>query len=302
MTALPTGLSIRPLGGTDAAAVAAVMAAEELAATGEIAIEEADILSDWQRPGFDIADSTIGVFAQEGLVGYAEHSHGDRGDAAVHPEWHGQGIGTWLAGWLTEKVRERGGRVIGMPNPEGSPGDRLLAALGWEPRWTSWVLALPQGRDLADRDLPPGYAVRAARTDEQQAAHDVLEDAFLEWSDRARETFEEFRATVLERPGREPWQLRVVVDAEETVVGVTVLIRSEIDGIAEGYVDRLAVRRDQRGRGLAQVLLNDAFAICREHGAARTTLSTDSRTGALDLYRKVGMVVTQSWVNRAARW
>ena len=64
-------------------------------------------------------------------------------------------------------------------------------------------------------------------------------------------------------------------------------------------MDRLAVRRDQRGRGLATALLADSFARAREHGATRSGLSTDSRTGALGLYERVGMEATQTWVNRA---
>jgi hypothetical protein len=43
----------------------------------------------------------------------------------------------------------------------------------------------------------------------------------------------------------------------------------------------------------------DAFARGREHGAVRSALSTDSRTGALSLYEKVGMEVVDVWVNRA---
>jgi mycothiol synthase len=55
----------------------------------------------------------------------------------------------------------------------------------------------------------------------------------------------------------------------------------------------------QRNRGLAQALLVDAFAAGRAHGALRQCLSTDSRSGALSLYEKVGMVVHDVWVNRA---
>ena len=62
-----------------------------------------------------------------------------------------------------------------------------------------------------------------------------------------------------------------------------------------GYVAQLAVRRDQRGRGLARALLVDAFERARAHGAVRSELSTDSRTGALGLYEKVGMVVTKTY-------
>jgi hypothetical protein len=43
----------------------------------------------------------------------------------------------------------------------------------------------------------------------------------------------------------------------------------------------------------------DAFTVGREHGAQSSCLSTDSRTGALGLYEKVGMRVTSVWVNRA---
>ena len=35
----------------------------------------------------------------------------------------------------------------------------------------------------------------------------------------------------------------------------------------------------------------------REHGAVRSELSTDSRTGALDLYLGLGMRVEDDWVN-----
>jgi hypothetical protein len=48
-------------------------------------------------------------------------------------------------------------------------------------------------------------------------------------------------------------------------------------------------------------MLVDAFAVARAHGATRSGLSTDSRTGALGLYEKVGMVVASNWVNRAIR-
>ena len=66
-----------------------------------------------------------------------------------------------------------------------------------------------------------------------------------------------------------------------------------------GYVAKIAVRRDHRGRGLAAPMLVDAFGCAREHGAVRCYLSTDTRAGARTLYEKVGMVVASTWVNRA---
>ena len=62
-----------------------------------------------------------------------------------------------------------------------------------------------------------------------------------------------------------------------------------------GYIAELAVRADRRGKGLARALLVDAFERARAHGATRSELSTDSRTGALSLYEHVGMRVSKSY-------
>jgi GNAT superfamily N-acetyltransferase len=294
--ALPEGLTTRPLEKTDAHDVFVLMAAQEQEDIGEVAIEEADIVSDWARPSHDLGTRSIGVWDGDTLVAYAELMGADRADTSVLPSHRGRGIGTWLAHWLQDLGRRIGSSVIGMPVPQGSPGDRLLEELGFRVRWTSWVLKLPEGATIADRALPEGYAIRTAGPDDLRAAHDVLEDAFLEWSVRERESFEDFAATTTGRPGFEPWNLRVAVDDQDAVVGVSLVLVS--DNGTTGYVDRLAVRRDQRNRGLAQALLVDSFALARAHGTTTSELSTDSRTGALGLYERVGMVPTSVWVNR----
>ena len=292
---LPDGLTSRPLVFADARAVYEVMAAQEAHDLGRVAIEEADIVGDWQRPSYDVSASTVGVFDGERLVAYAEHMGADRGDAAVHPDHRGCGIGTALARWMQDRARAAGATVVGMPVPEGSAGDRLLAALGYHVRWNSWELELPEGATVPHRDLPAGYTIREAAPADYEGCWTVLEDAFLEWSDRERESFEDFRARTTDRPGFEPWHLRLVADPDGAVVGVTFAYPFE----TMGYVARLATRKDQRGRGIAQAMLVDAFAAAREHGCATSGLNTDSRTGALGLYEKVGMRVTQNWVNRA---
>ena len=292
---LPTPLLARPLVMSDATAVYEVMAAQEAHDIGDVSIEEADIVGDWQRPSYDVSAGTIGVFDGDRLVAYAEHMGGDRGDAAVHPDYRGSGIGTTLAGWMQERARASGASVVGMPVPIDSPGDRLLQSLGYRVRWESWELQLPEGATIAARELPAGYTIREATPDDYESCWTVLEDAFLEWSVRDREPFEDFVARTIERPGFESWNLRVVTDAADEVVGVTFVHPFG----TQGYVDRIATRKDQRGQGIAQAMLVDAFAVAREHGCETSTLNTDSRTGALGLYEKVGMRVYRTWVNRA---
>jgi len=295
---LPDGLTERPLRLDDAAAVTEVMAAQELLDAGAVMIDEADIIGDWQKPSFDLAASSVGVFDGERLVAYAEVSGADRGDAAVHPDYRGRGIGTALALWMQETARAKGSTVIGMPTPVGSPGEKLLTSMGYRPRWNSWALALPEGRTIEEQPLADGYAVGEATEEQWRGAHTVLEDAFLEWADRERETWDDFSAQVLQRPGFGAWNVRVATDPSGEVVGAALVY---VDGMDVGYVPRIGVRRDQRGRGLARALLADSFTVAREHGARRSELGTDSRTGALTLYEKVGMEVTSNWVNLAKR-
>lgn len=304
---LPEGFTTRPLEPTDSAAVHALMAAQELHDIGSVEIEEEDLIAEWQRPSYDLAASSVAVLdgsdTSDGspgrIVAYAELMGADRYDVAVHPDVRGRGIGTWLAGWARDLARSRGATVVGMPVPEGSAGDRLLTSLGYRVRWTSWVLRLPAGRSIEARPLPEGYALRIATEADREQVWHVLEDAFLEWSVRDKQTFDDFAAEVWLRPGFEPWNLQVVTGPDGDVAGAVFTTISDISGTRETFVSRVAVHRDHRNRGLAQSLLVAAFAAGREHGAESSCLSTDSRTGALSLYERVGMVTDSVWVNRA---
>jgi GNAT superfamily N-acetyltransferase len=293
MTDLP-GFDTRPLTLDDSSAVYELMAAEQQQTIGRVDIEEADIVADWARPSYDLAAQSVGVLDGERLVGYAEVIGPNRGDAAVHPDHHGRGIGTWLAHWMQQLARAQGHTEIGMPVPVGSPGESLMRDLGYHVRWHSWVLVFPDSHELVEQPLPDGHTIRVAESEEdRRAAYDVVEDAFLEWSVREKSTYDDWIAQIVDRPGFEPWNLRVVVDPSGTVVGgLHIVLASE-----SGYVSKVAVRRDRRGQGLAKALLMDGFGVARDHGATRSELSTDSRTGALGLYLGLGMEISDDWVN-----
>ena len=62
----------------------------------------------------------------------------------------------------------------------------------------------------------------------------------------------------------------------------------------EGWIEQIAVAAPYRGRGIGRALLQHAFGTFwgRE---PRIGVSTDSRTGALDLYLHVGMTVRRTY-------
>jgi mycothiol synthase len=290
---LAPGLTTRPLTLDDAAAVTALIVAEELHDVGPADVTVEDVVSEWQRPSYDIATSTIGIFDGSRLVAYADLVHADFGYTGVLPTERGRGLGTALASWLEELARSRGAALVSGQVPVGTAAHRLLTARGYRERWTAWDLELPSGTEVEALPLPAGHAVRDARPEEHELVYEVIETAFSDWRDKAR--LEDFAALVWGRPGHEPWNLRVCVDPGGEIVGAT---HVHLNGDA-GYVARIAVRRDRRGRGLAAAMLADAFGLARSHGAVRCYLSTDSRTGALGLYERVGMVVSSAWVNLA---
>ena len=58
---LPAGLTSRALTLADVTAVHALIAAEEVADLGMSDTTLEDVVSDWRRPSYDVAASTIGV-------------------------------------------------------------------------------------------------------------------------------------------------------------------------------------------------------------------------------------------------
>jgi GNAT superfamily N-acetyltransferase len=293
VTALPAGLITRSLTLDDAGAVSALITAEELHDVGVADVSVEDVVAEWQRPSYDLATSSLGVFDGDRLVAYADLVQPEFGYTGVLPAERGRGIGTALADWLETLARSRGAALLSNQVPRGGAAHRLLSARGYRERWTAWDLELPEGVDVAAQPLPAGYEIREARADEHELFHEVVEDAFSEW--RTRGSLEDFAAMVWGRPGHEPWNLRVCTDPDGVVVGAT---HVHLTGDA-GYVARIAVRKDRRGLGLGGAMLADAFTLARERGAVRCYLATDSRTGALALYEKVGMRVSSAWVNLA---
>ena len=296
---LPAGFGPRRLSPDDLDEAYAVYAADEVADAGTLAIEREDVEADWARSSFDLAEDAIGIAAADGrLVAAAEVTrHGTSAEGAVLPAVRGLGLGSWLLAWTERRARALGSSTLGQTVPEGSAADALLTSHGYRIGHTAWVLELPEGRAVPERPLPDGHhLVTGGSAERERAAYDLIETAFGEWAGREPETYEDWRATTVDRPGSRPWQLRLVEDATGRAVGAAFTI---LDAQGCGYVHQVAVERAHRGRGLAQALLADAFRRARERGATRSELSTDSRTGALGLYEKVGMEVTQTWVHRS---
>ncbi len=281
---LPEGLTARPLVAGDLDAVVALMRRAETELYGEPFVDRADIASEWESPDTVPEQHLRAVFDGRSLVACASVAR-EIAVVAVDPDHTGRGIGSAITGW-TEQSQAAGGREVArqlVPEPDRAAAV-LLTERGYRPAWTGWVLGLDVGDAIAHRRLPDGIGVRAFAMADAEAAHGVIEDAFAEWITRDRSTLEAWSVENLQREGGDP-EHHVVATHDGDVVGVSVVHDSD----DASWVHQLAVRRDHRGLGIAQELLAVSFEASRGRGRPRAMLGTDSRTGALGLYERLGM-------------
>jgi GNAT superfamily N-acetyltransferase len=281
----------------DIPAVTALIRAAEEHDHGVADVTLEDVASDWQRPGFVPQDDALLVEERGRLVGYGEVP-GWRAHAAVHPETRARRIGTALLSWIEDRARQRSdtdgkirvGQTIADRNDEAR---ELLVAHGYERGHTSWVLHLPAGISIDDQALPDGIVIRPFEPEtEERTVYHVIDNAFNEWPTREPSSFATWQATTTHRADFDPSLLLVAATTDE-VVGASFAIAYP----GEGWVEQLAVHRDYRGRGLATALLRESFEEFRRRGFPDVGLSTDSRTGALDLYLAMGMVVRAQYTH-----
>ena len=294
---LPAPLIARPGTFDDIPTITTMIREAETADAGEPLVTLEDIASDWRRPGFSPSLDSLLVFDGDRLAAYAEVP-GWRVSASVHPGYRGLGVGTALLDWIEHRglagtppgLEARVGQTI----PEGhTAAAELFSRRGYELRHTSWVLHLPEDRSIQHQRLPGTITIRPFRPGEEaEAVFRVIEDAFNEWPNRQPTTFETWQTGVMGRGDFDPRLLLVAADQGE-VVGAAFGIPYP----DEGWVEQLAVRADHRGRGIAKALLRAAFNELRSRGLRTVGLSTDSRTGTLDLYLQIGMVVGATWVH-----
>jgi mycothiol synthase len=141
-------------------------------------------------------------------------------------------------------------------------------------------------------EAPDGAVVRRGAFDDtsRRAAHAVLEEAFRAQPSAMPRPFEEW---VESRESRSTfdWSQLTTVELDGQAVAMTECNDNFLHTENCGYIGRLAVVPSARGRGLAKLLLRDAFATDAAAGRSGTILHVDTSnpTPAVALYTAVGM-------------
>jgi mycothiol synthase len=147
--------------------------------------------------------------------------------------------------------------------------------------------------DLANRspqpvEPPEGIVLRPYAVEDSDAVRDTMTEAFEAHRSYTPRRLDEWLELRLRHPAFDPALWRVA-ECDGEVVGATLVY----DVGETGYLSNVGVRRAWRGRGVAQALVNDAFAALRERGQMRVLVSVDADAApaAIHLYQEAGMRV-----------
>jgi mycothiol synthase len=254
---------------------------------GEPLKDAEDIASEFSAPDIDLTTFSRGYWTPTGeLVATVFLSPRGHLDVQFAGGWDTPELKGQLVDFGEQLARERRMDSISTFVADGDrDGADFFAQRGYTRHHTSWILGLDPQTPIAGRALPEGYAVRPFTAADAEATYQVITEAFAEW-DHKSQSFEVWRSATLDRPNVDPSAWRLATYRGE-VIGAAIVY----DSAGEAWVAQLAVARAHRRRGVAQQLLAETYAAARQRGVPHAGLSTDTRTGALDLYLRLGMRV-----------
>ena len=255
------------------------------------------------------ADSRVAVRPDGRIVGWATVEDGGRhaklhGEAYVHPDFEGIGVGSNLVRWTEERAAAHlslapaGVRValLNACNARNARAHALFRALGYnEVRhfWRMQIDLVAPDPSVTAPSRPDGIAIRAiaGEVDERRlfaAVQEAYRDhwghvpvAFEVWTERKK------------RHGYDPALWLMALDGEEVAGALVGSVYTD----AGGWINDVTVRRPWRRRGVALALLQEAFRRFVERGQTNVALGVDATnpTGATRLYERAGMRVTHEF-------
>lgn len=289
---LPGGLTWRAATPEDAVAVLRLIEIAEDHYDGVVEVDASDLESDFQRVGFDLGRDCVLVFDGDEAVAWC-NVYKERAEGDVRPSHQGRGIGRALLRWSETHALEVGGaKVTQAITDDNGDARELFLGNGYATSETAWILQISFDGPPPERPTPDGISIRPYTDADARDVHRLIDDAFSEWEGREPMTFEEWRVFIIDHKAFSPRLSRLAFDGVE-LVGATLSFDYEIE--EEGWIQQVATTATHRHRGIARALLYETFRAFYDEGQSTCGLSTESRTGALSLYEKVGMHVRRSY-------
>ena len=298
---LPDGTSWRRATPDDATAIFELVAERNTSVVGFADLTMDDIVDELDEPGFDRERDGWLVHGDDGrLLGWA-WAFGRSASASVDIDvhWRDVDVARWLFGMALARAAEMAATAghdhaaVDMGVYRVDEEQRaLMVEHGFEAATSFHRMRIDHDGARPEPLLPEGVEVRLGPGDEElrRTAHAIHQASFAAHYGFVPQEFEAWHQA-LEASSTHDWtQLQVLlVDGEPA--GLLVGNNQFVEDEDCGYVRIVGVLDQYRGRGLARLLLERAFARDVEAGRVGTLLHVDTAntTPALDLYLSVGM-------------
>jgi mycothiol synthase len=275
-------MEVRPARWDDIDGVVDLLDSRERVAYGQSEVKLVYILGDWQLPSFEVGrDNWVAVEAGR-VTGYASVSATQN---LVHaaPD---AAVGDRLLACAVERSRERGFDALRtiVATADG-PLQALVKRHGFVRESEIVRMWKPLGGDDPPPRWPDGVRVRTYEPEDATRVKRLLDDAYLGWDSRyvpmAQEAWERSITGDADFDAGSWW----LVEEDGELLGCALNWRA-------GWVKDLAVREQDRGRGIAKALLLHAAGEFSRRGVTRLGLkvAADNPTGAVQLYERLGFV------------
>ncbi|MEL6307098.1 MAG: GNAT family N-acetyltransferase [Chloroflexota bacterium] len=317
---LPAGITTRPLTLEDAEIVAQFSDAHNAAKGYPSVADVEDIKVDWQAPKFNLAESSLAIFAEDGeLIGYgtlwdnSEIPVKPRLNWVVRDDLYGSGIDQYLMQWLenkAERVIEKcppdAKITIGMSVLEGYQKRMdAIASAGYEHKRSWYRMLIDMTEQPPAPSLPENILMRPMNypdefRDVAIADRDAFRDHYGYVEEPIDEMVKEWQYYIDKDPIFTPDVYHIAVDTNTGQITGVCLCRMEQWGKPDtAYVESVGVIPAYRRQGIAQGMLYHAFNDFWERGRKKVALHVDatSLTGATRLYERVGMHVAENWMS-----
>lgn len=301
LPAPPSGHVVRRPTEADVGTIYAVFATYNTALLGFPDVTVDDIVDNLAEPGFDPATDAWLALGTDGRPSGYGCAFGGTGPAEHHVEV--AAADPALARWLLGRVLARSAEIASARGQHevavdlavyrnDEPLRALATDAGFTPGTTFQRLRIDHAAPVPPPDLPDGVVRRTGDEGDavRRAGHAVIDAAFAGQFGIVAQTYDEWHEALDARTSF-AWSQLVVLEVGGRAVAARVDNDQFVGDEDCGYVARIAVADDARGRGYAKALLRDAFATHAAAGRAGTILHVDTNnpTPALGLYRSVGM-------------
>ena len=198
------------------------------------------------------------------------------GDISVTPNRRGNGIGSAMLAWESDRARSLGKQVLQFEVRQSDAYSRgFLERRGYERVGGEEAVSLELGGEVPSAELPEG--IRLVTLEERPDLVEAMYEVFAEAEqdvpgEDVGTSYEDWRSFNVDRPTRDP-RFSFVALAGDEVVGYAQLDVFETEA-RHGYT---AVKRACRRRGIARALKQAQIAAATDHGLERLITQSEER-------------------------